>query len=524
MKALLAQGLDVMFGLPGVQNDWLYNACYDAGGAIRVLHTRHEQGAGYLALGYALARGAPALCNVVPGPGVLNAGAALATAYGLNAPLFFLTGQIPSHLIDRQLGTLHEIPNQLGLLQSLTKWAARVNAPDEAPMRVAEAVQQLRSGRPRPVALEVPMDVLAERAEVDLHTPPLSPYYPALDEDRLERAAELLGRAERPLIFVGGGAQGVSAEVRQVAEALEAPVVGYRTGRGVLDSRHYLSLAQPAARAVWEGSDGIVVLGGNARVPLQGWGWQAGRKLVRIDVDPTTHSRFRKPDVAITARLEEALPLLLERLGRHNRARPSRRDELLAARAAWEERSAVLEPQLSYLAVIRQALGEDGVFVDELTQVGFASRISMPVYHPRTFISTGYMGTLGWGFPTALGVKVARPDVRVLSVSGDGGFLFGVAELATAVQHHIPLVTVLFNNHQYGNVQQMQRELYGGRVIATDLVNPNFQRLVESFGAAAFRASSPAELGEALERAFDADGPAVVEVPVGDMPSVDQFR
>ena len=190
----------------------------------------------------------------------------------------------------------------------------------------------------------------------------------------------------------------------------------------------------------------------------------------------------------------------------------------------WRTRSSVLQPQIEFLEVIREALGEHGVFVDELTQVGFASRIAMPVYHPRSFISTGYMGTLGYGFPTAIGVKVARPEVPVLSVVGDGGFLFGLSELASAVQHRIPLVTALFNNNQYGNVQQMQRDLYDGRVIASDLVNPDFAKLVTAFGANYARAETPDALGEALVTGFASNTPTVIEVPVGDMPSVDRFR
>lgn len=524
VQALIAEGFDTLFGLPGVQNDWLYNALFDAREQIRVVHTRHEQGAIYLALGHALATGRPSLANVVPGPGVLNASAGLATAYALGAPVLFLAGQIPSTAIGRGFGVLHELPDQLGLLRSLTKWAVRIDGPGDAPAQVALAVQQLRSGRPRPVALEVPMDVLERRTQVCLPPPVLPALHPPVDTDRVEEAAKLLGAATSPMIIVGGGAQGVAADVRRLAALIEAPVVGYRNGRGIADSRDYHSLTQPAARTLWTDADVVLLLGTHARVPMQKWPASAERRIIRIEVDAAAQARIRQPDVAITARLEDALPLLLDRTASHNRVRPSREEELTAARAAWERRSAVLEPQLSYLAVIRNALGEDGIFVDELTQVGFASRITLPVYHPRTFISTGYMGTLGYGFPTALGVKVARPDVPVVSVTGDGGFMFGVSELATAVQHDIGLVTVLFNNNQYGNVQQMQRELYGNRVIATDLVNPDFVALSESFGAEAFQVSSPAELAVALPKAIESGRPSVVEVQVGDMPSVDQFR
>lgn len=524
VASLAAHGLNTMFGLPGIQSDWLFNALYDAQGEVRVIHTRHEQGAAYMAMGYALATGDIGVCSVVPGPGVLNASAALATAAAVNAPMLFLAGQIPSHLIGRQLGTLHEIPDQLGLLRTLCKWAMRVENPSEVPTVVAQAVQQLRSGRPQPVAIELPMDVLADRSPVDPSRLEFEAYRPPVDTDRIEEAVKLLVGSRRPLIFVGGGAQDVSAEVTRLAETLQAPVVAYRMGRGIVDSRHYLSLVLPAARKLWDSADVVLAIGSNLRTPLMNWGSRPDRKLIRIEVDGAVQAQIAKPDVAITSRVEDALPALMERLVKSNPQRDSREEELLAVRADWDRRSSVLEPQISFLKVIRDVLGEEGVFVDELTQVGFASRIVMPVYRPRTFISTGYMGTLGYGFPTAIGVKVARPDAPVVSVTGDGGFLFAMPELATAVQHRIGLVTILFNNNQYGNVQQMQRDVYGGRVIATDLVNPDFLQLATSFGAQGYRAKTPMELQGVLERALADDMPTLIEVPVGDMPSVDRFR
>ena len=524
VSALLAEGVDTLFGLPGIQNDWLYNALYDARHRIRVVHTRHEQGAAYLALGYALARGDVGVYNVVPGPGVLNTTAALATAYALNAQVLCLTGQIPSRLIGKDTGELHEIPDQFGVLRSLTKWAARVNSPDEAPALVAEAFRQLRSGRPRPVALEVPMDVLAARAPVVRAHVPLPRVVPAVDLDQIDEAARLLGESKHPMIYVGSGAQGASADVTRLAEELEAPVVGYRTGRGVLDSRHHLSLVLPQSHELWRRADVVLAIGTHLRIPQQDWGTDDELHVIRIDVDPTSHTRIRKPALGLTARAEDALPLLLERLGRYNRLRPSRRDEMMRLRAEWTSRTAFLEPQISFLKAIREELGPEGIFVDELTQVGFASRILMPVHKPRSFISAGYQGTLGYGFPTALGVKVARPDTPVVSVTGDGGFMFGVQELATAVQHRIGLVTLVFNNNQYGNVQQMQRKLYGNRVIASDLQNPDFPKLAEAFGAIGGRAETPDLLRAWLRRGFTSDLPTVIEIPVGEMPEVDRFR
>lgn len=524
VHSLIAQGVDTLFGLPGVQNDWLYNALYDQRDKIRVLHTRHEQGAAYMALGYALATGDTAIYSVVPGPGFLNSTAALATAQSLGAQVLCLVGQIPTSAIGQGYGVLHEIPDQLGIMNTLTKWATRVNSPAEAPMAVAEAFRQMHSGRPQPTGLEVPMDVLAAKTIVDTTPIDLPIYAPALDHDKLEEAAKILGQAQHPMIFVGSGAQNLSPEITKLAEALQAPVVGYRTGHGIVDSRHYLSLHLPPAHEYWKKTDAVLAIGTQMRIPLQGWGVDDEMSIININVDPTDHARFRAPDLAITARAEDAVPELLERVSNHNPKRASVEDELMAIKRDWAERTAYMEEQIGYLKTIREVMGEDGIFIDELTQVGFASRITFPVFHPRTFISTGYQGTLGWGFPTSLGVKVAKPDKPVVSIAGDGGFMFGVQELATAVQHKIGLVTLIFNNKQYGNVQMMQKEYYDGRVIATDLHNPDFVKMAESYGARGVRTSTLDQLQSAMEAGFASDIPTVIEVEVGDLPSVERFR
>ena len=524
VKTLKLLGVKTVFGLPGVQNDWLYNAFYDHRENFRIIHTRHEQGAAYMGLGYALATGEPAVFNVVPGPGLLNATAAMATAYALNAKLMCLSGQIPTKAIGRDLGVLHEINNQDDIISSLTKWSGRANSPSQIPRMIRQAWQQMESGRPRPVGLEIPMDILAAKEMVDLESNIGRPYSPPVDEDVVIDIAKKLGNASSPMIFVGSGAQGASQHVRAIAEALQAPVVGYRTGMGVVDARSYLSLHQPAAKELWMKADVILAIGTNMRVPMQKWIKKHKPSLLRIDVDPTSHEKFSTPDIALTASAEQALPILRNHLEIHNKKRSSREEELENVRALWKKKCSVLEPQLSYLKIIREELGEDGIFVDELTQIGFASRIAYPVYNPRTYISTGYMGTLGYGFPTALGVKVAKPDVPVISVTGDGGFMFGVQELASAVQHKIPLITLLFNNNKFGNVQQMQKNNYGGRVIASDLHNPDFVKMTESFGAQGIRANSFEEVRQGIQRGKTVDVPTVIEIPVGDMPSVDQFR
>jgi acetolactate synthase-1/2/3 large subunit len=518
-RALAAHGIGTLYCLPGVQNDPFFDALYRHRNEIRAVHTRHEQGAAYMALGAALATGEPQAFCVVPGPGFLNAGAALATAYGCNAQVLAIVGQIPSAAIGRGYGLLHELPDQLGMLRSLTKWAGRVNGAQEAAALAAEAFARMAAGRPRPVGLEIPMDVWAREAEVTIARAPAPPDPPP-DEDAIEAAAKILGAAERVLIMVGGGAQEASGEVAAIAETLQAPVGAYRGGRGVLDSRHALSVSLPLAHRLWAGADAVLAVGTRLQQPLQAWGVDEALKIVRIDADAEEVNRVRAPDAAIVGRAAPALAQLLDALQRHNRRRAPRTDEMTALKQDFaRELAHRLGPQIAFLEAIRAELPEDGIFVDELTQIGYASRLALPVYRPRTFLSSGYQGTLGWGLPAALGAKVARPDAAVLSVAGDGGFMFNVQELATAVRHRIATVTIVFNDRAFGNVLMYQKEHYGGRVIASELANPDFVKLAESFGVAARRATTPVELRETLRWALALDAPALIEVPCGEMPN-----
>ena len=517
-ETLLAHGIDTVFGLPGYQSDWLFNALFDLEGRIRVVHTRHEQGAAYMALGAALATGKPAVCSTVPGPGFLNTTAALATAYATNAPILSLPGQIPSRAIGRGLGLLHEIPDQLGTLKSLTKWAERVTSPDRAAAMLAEAFRQMLSGRQRPVGLEIPPDILAARGDFRAATPLPRDAEPPLDENALERAADLLSAAERPLIFVGGGAQHAGEAVQRVAEYVQAPVIANRMGKGVIDERHPLSLGYPEAHRLWKDCDVVLGIGTRLQAPLSQWGIDDRLKVIRIDVDPVEASRIRPPAAALTGDAARVLARLEHALAGRRRAAP-RAAEIAAAKTRFARDLAKLGPQLAYLAAIRDALPENGLFVDELTQLGYVARFAFPTYRPRTYLSPGYQGTLGWGFAAALGAKVARPDVPVVSISGDGGFLFNVQELSTAVHHRIPVIAVVFNDNAYGNVRRMQQADYGNRVIASDLTNPDFVRMAESFGVAGMRTDSPSGLRRAIETALGMVGPVLIEVPCGPMPS-----
>ena len=441
----------------------------------------------------------------------------MSTAYAVNAPVLALVGQIAQSAIGRGYGHLHEIPDQLGIMRSLTKFADRIRAPHEAPLKVTEAFRQMRSGRQRPVALECAIDVWSRRAPVAIPAA-AEPDQVSIDPDMVAQAAKLLGEAARPMIIVGGGAQDASAEVTAIADMLQAPVIAHRMGQGILDRRNPLAGNILVGHKLWETTDVVLAVGTRLNIQLTQWGTDTNLKIIRVDADADELDRVERPAIGVVGDAAPVLRALLDALPRHMGRRESRREEMLGLRAETDRTIAFLQPQISYLEAIRAELPEDGIFVDELTQLGYVGRMVFPVYQPRTYISPGYQGTLGWGVATALGVKLARPDKPVVAVSGDGGFLFNAQELATAVQQRIPVVIVLVNDNAYGNVRRIQADMFGNRLIASDLHNPDFQKFVESFGALALRATSPAELREKLRTALKADVPAVVEVPAGPMP------
>ncbi len=523
VATLIAHGLDTVYALPGVHNDHLFDAMQRAGSRLRVVHTRHEQGAAYMALGAALATGKPQAYAVVPGPGLLNSGAALLTAYGMNAPVLALIGQIPAGAIGKAQGHLHEIRDQAGIIARLVDHYAHIEGPADASAKLAKAIRSMRQGRPGPAALECAMDVWGERAKVAGLTSPLPPRAQCIDEDAVRRAAKLLGKAKRVLIVAGGGAQDASAEVTQLSGMLQAPVLSYRRGRGVLDSRDPLSITLPLGRDLWGEADAVLGIGTRLLNPMTQWGVDKDLHIVRVDADAEEPARLRKPNVALIGDAAPILRRLIDELSQYNLRRASRRDELLERQRKWRARLAKLAPQLVFLDAIRAELPEDGIYVDEVTQIGFAARLAFPVYKPRTFLSPGYQDNLGWGYATALGAQHARADVPVLSINGDGGFLYTANELATAMRHRIPLVALVFADGAFGNVRRIQEERFGNRLVACDLANPDFVKYAESFGAAGRRARSPEQLRSALKAAFASREPTLIEVPVGPLPSPWEF-
>jgi acetolactate synthase-1/2/3 large subunit len=517
VDALLAHGIDTLYALPGVHNDHLFDAIARSDGKMRVLHTRHEQTSAYMALGAALVSGKPQAYAAVPGPGILNTTAALLTASGMGAPVIAIAGQIPADAIDAGRGHLHEMRDQIGLLGHLTKHTARIGGAFEAHARVADAVRIATAGRTGPVALECAIDTWG-RVGIAAPVALRREANPPIDDDAIEAAARILGAARKPIIVAGGGALGASAELLALAEMLEAPVVTYRRARGVIPTSHRLAASLPVGHRLWKDADAVIGVGTRLHYQQTTWGTDTDLKIVRIDIDPEEIPRFRTPDCAILADAADALRALLAKLPAHNRAR-ARRADVEAAQAWFAGRIAKQEPQLGFLRAIRAALPDDGIVVEDVTQCGFVGRLAFPVDAPRRYISAGYQDNLGWAYGTALGAQSAFPDRAVVAICGDGGFMYQAQELASAMRHSLPVVAIVFDDGAFGNVRRIQKQAYGNRVIASDLHNPDFVRFAESFGVAAWRATDAAGLGTVLKEALEARAPALIHVPVGEMPS-----
>ena len=516
VRSLYQEGVRVVFGLPGVQLYGVMAALRDEP-RIRFVNTRHEQATSFMADGYARASGSFGTALVVPGPGLLNAMSGLSTAYSASSPVLMISGQVPRDSIGKDVGLLHEVNDQQECIRPVTKWRRRVLQVADVPAAVREAVIQLRSGRPRPVEIEMPPETMEDEGLVELLPPvEVRPQVPSGRD--LDRAVEALLAARRPLIYAGGGVHlsGAHEALGQVAEHLQAGVAQSAEGKGAVSDHNSLSLGaalwrESALRAHVQEADVVLAVGSRlAQVTFK-----PGTRIVQIDADEQEIGRNHKDTLGLVGDARATLEALLERLRAAAAPRTSRKaeHEALRARTAAEN---TMEPNASIIKSLRAGTPENTILVAGMTQIGYYSRPFWPVYEPRTYLSSSYSGNLGYAYPVALGAKVARPDRPVVSVSGDGGFLFNAQELSTAARHRINVVAVVFNDSSYGNVARDLDESWGGQYGA-ELQNPDFMKLADAFGVAGLRAKAPTEVGRLVREAIELDRPALVEVPVGRM-------
>ncbi len=517
VKTLQREGTRVMFGLPGVQLYGVMAALREARD-LRFIVTRHEQAVGYMADGYARAGGGYGVGLVVPGPGLLNTTAGLSTAYAASSPVLMISGQIPRANIGKNIGVLHEVNDQLDAIAPITKWRRRVLEVSAVPAAVQEAVRQLKTGRPRPVEIEMPPETMEDEGEVEL-LEPLRISRPAAHARDVERAAEMLLAAARPLLYAGGGVHGAGAHqaVADVAEYLQAGVAQSAEGKGAVSDHNDLSLgaalyARSLLKAYIEKADLILVVGSRCALA----GFLPGQQVIQIDVDPEEIGRNHGKTFGLVGDARATLEALLERLRAGAPPRPSRKAEREALRAEIAA-SANQEPQASITRALRAGTPEDAIVVAGMTQIGYYSRPFWPVYRPRTYLTSSYSGNLGYAFPTAPGAKVACPDRPVIAICGDGGFLYNAQELSTAAQYGINVVTLVFNDNAYGNVARDLDESWGGSYGA-ELRNPDFMKLAEAYGVVGMRATTGTDVGPLVKQALDRDRPVLIEIPVGRMP------
>lgn len=525
VKALEANGVDTVFGIPGVHNLDIYDVLFDHPTMTNIL-ARHEQGAGFMADGYYRVTGKPGIALIVTGPGVTNAATAAGEAFADSSNVFFIATNLERKYLDSLEGNLHEITDQMAVMRPFVKWSRRVMSADEIPGAMEEAFQALATGRPRPVYLEVPIDVMAEELELDeveaIQSQPQAP-----DDSQIRRAAQLIAGAERVMIFAGGGAVSgeASAALVALAEEIGAPVVTSLMGKGAIPADHPYAVGAFGYRwsddnpttEVMRGSDLAIVVGTGLGVRTTGEGTMPlPSKLIHIDIDSSEHGKRYQTDVSIVADAALTLRRLTDEVRRGS-----------APSGRWSEneiaviRDRLMEPTDSrtagyvpYLDALREGMDRDAVLCNDMTMMGYEGARFFPTFEPRSYTFPRGFGTLGSALPTGIGAKVALPDRQVVVMAGDGGFQFTMEELGAAVHHQIPVTVVIFNDGTHTAVKAAQKRAYPGRYVAVDLVNPDYVKLAEAYGIEGVRANSPEELTAALERAKSSVLPVIIDVPI----------
>lgn len=521
-KSLYREGVRVIFGLPGVQLYHLLDGLAKEPG-IRFINTRHEQATTYMADGYSRAGGGIGTALIVPGPGLQNASAGIGTAYSASSPILVVSGQIERDHINKERGMLHEIKGQIDTIAPVTKHQRLILDPNDIPDAVHEAFEQLQTGRPRPVYIEIPPETLAQEVNIELleagkYERPVGTYH------SIKRGVDLIAESKNPLLWGGGGviSSGASAEFVELAEHLQAPVITTGEGRGSISDKNYLSIGSFRFKndtffdRQIDKYDLIVAVGTRMAYPE----YLSGQKILQIDIDEEEIGRNYENTEGIVGDAKKTLSEILAQVRERIPRRGDRSETLLQIKNDRYNPDTSLEPQASYVRAIRKAIPNDGILISGMTQIGYYSRNRYEVYEPRTFITSSYYGNLGYEYPTALGAKVARPDKPVVAVIGDGGFMFNVQELSTAVKHNINAIAIVFNDNAFGNVLRDQKTMFENREYGARVVNPDFMKLADAFGVRGVRVKGGAsELQSALEEAIGIEAPSLIEVPVGEMPN-----
>lgn len=518
VEALLAEGVQHVFGIPGVHNLPIYDALLRREGIQHVL-ARHESGAAFMADGYARSSGRPGVVLVTTGPGATNVLTPLAESYASSQPIVVITSDVASGDLGREVGALHEVTNQIECFRPVTRMAEVVTRAGDIAPTIGGAFDLLRTGRPGPVAISIPHDFLFGTTDGLVRAS--RGRRPPCHVAQIADAARRLAAARRPLIVAGGGvvSAGAEADLVALARRLGAPVITTVMGRGAIGERDALwHSVLPNGRAtepVTREADVILAVGCRfAARSTQGLvlklAFAPTQTLIHMDIDPGVIGRLFTPQLGIVGDARDGLVRLLEAIGAGAPAATWERAALADARRAtgpgWTVEAARL------LAILRDVLPEDGIFVNDQSGVNYWAEWKWPVLRSRTFLYPVGSAVLGYAVPAAIGAQIANPRRAVLAAMGDGGFMFSVNELATAVKYRLPIVFLVVNDERYGAIKWLQERMFAGRWGETELANPDFVRLAEAFGARGVKVKGLDDLGDAIRAGFGADGPTLVEL------------
>ncbi|MEM7033277.1 MAG: thiamine pyrophosphate-binding protein [Chloroflexota bacterium] len=528
VKSLEREGIEIVFGIPGLYDMPIFDALYRHP-TIRTITVRHEQGAAFMADGYARVTGKPAAILTLPGPGLTNALTGIGEAFSDSVPMLILSTQVNRDFIDQDRGVLHEMTGQFDMLSNLTKYGERITAETDIRMVFQRAMQALKSGRPRPVQIEIPRDIQVAQVpwtEADEGTQPahVNPIVPS--EEQLLHAVSALQKAKFPLIYAGGGVirSNASAELQQLAELLGAPVLTTGMGVGAIPGDHPLWCGVPwiaggaDVRPVVEACDAFLAVGTRFNQGMTAdWNLALPETSIRIDIDADEIERNIPTRYKLIGDAKATLSKFITLLKEQNLDRQGQvLQPLTKAQATFKAGlQAKVGGTTPWMTALREALPRDTILSCDMT-LFWADMLSIfPIYEPHTMLFPWGFGTLGFGLPEALGAKLAYPDRPVAAIVGDGAFLFTGGELATAVQYDLNIPIIVPNNDAYGMIKVQQRDQYDAQFMAVDLVNPDFIALAEAFGAYGKKATTPDTLKTILSEALSANKPTVIEIRWG---------
>ena len=528
-ESLKAQGVDTVFGIISIHNLDLFDALFDQQDSLRFVGGRLELGCGFMADGYARATGKPGVLITSTGPGAADSMGAMGEAYFSGSPLLQVTTNVESDFIGQGRNTTHETKDQLRMFEAVTDWNAMIGEVESIPDHLMEAFQRFGNRRPRPIELELPTDLLGNRADVEI-LGPRDAGIPQGDPAMVELALQLLLKARRPAIVVGEEVQmlGGTDEIVRLAEALGAPVVTSDGAKGAFPEDHPLSLGQMLGGRIWGENpaqkwlstcDAVVILG--SIMPYRstaGVQLKLPETVIHVLLDGDSIGKNYDAAVPIVANSQAVARQWLDAIGDSdvgkgqsylNEVASVKNDIHRTLQETWGNELRVFE-------AIREVAPRDTIFSLDPTVPASRAARCLPIYGPRTYMHPHGWAGLGFAFPAGLGAKVGKPDSPVVCITGDGGFQYNFQELATAAQYGIHPVILMFNDNAWGVLKKYQQDRFGDRLFATDLVNPDFAKLFDSYGFGATRVSTVAELGPALYAAISSGETHLVEVAIPD--------